>query len=235
MLYDSIIPIGSNCRVAEALRDLNLRQHALPIDWTLSSGQAVLNLFKNDFEHFFDRESCQDMSFLSKSGKTCPWLLNTRYQISFIHEKEWSTDRVNTYTKRINALKSSLDLERVLLVRWDMKAPYHNDHNHVAHEKRDKEHYHQEDSLEYLYQLKDLCNKTYQGTIDLLILHADSLSNEDKRSDVFYYHIDANKAQKKGKAWDHIAIRKALKKLTLEVRNNPHKQSFLDKIKSWTY
>lgn len=235
MIYDSIIPIGANCRVAEALRDLNLRQQALPIDWTLSSGQAVLKLFQNDFENFFEREHCQKMSFISKSGKTCPWLLNEQHQISFIHEKQWTTERLLTYTKRIQALKESLNQEHVLLVRWDMKAPYHNDHNHVAHEQRDKEYFQHDDSLEALYLLKDHCNEKYQGTVDLLVLHADNILDKDKRADVYYHFIDAEKAQKKGKAWDHIAIRKALKKLAIQVRNNPNKQSFFSKLKAWTY
>lgn len=235
MLYDTIIPIGANCRVAEALRDLNLRQQALPIDWTLSSAQAVLKLFKSDFKYFFERKHCQNMSFTSTSGKICPWLLNSHYQISFIHEKEWSSERATTYAKRVSALKNSLNQERVLLVRWDMKAPYHNDHNHVAHEQRDKEYFEQEDSLEYLYQLKEHCNNKYQGTVDLLILHADNIADNNKRSDVYYHFIDAKKAQKKGKAWDHIAIRKALKTLAIKVCNNSNKQSLFNKIKSWTY
>jgi hypothetical protein len=76
MLYDTIIPIGANCRLAQALRDLNLRTKALPIDWTLSSSQAVLKLFENDFEGFFSRANCKEMSFISKSGKFCPWVFN---------------------------------------------------------------------------------------------------------------------------------------------------------------
>jgi hypothetical protein len=208
MLYDTIIPIGANCRLAQALRDLNLRTKALPIDWTLSSSQAVLKLFENDFEGFFSRANCKEMSFISKSGKFCPWVFNHEYQISFIHDKDWSETRLLTYNTRISALKEALNQEKVLLIRWDMKAPFHNDHNHREHEKRDVEYFGQQDSLESIYQIKDLCNEKYNSTIDLLILHADEIEESSKRADVLYHQIDANKAKKEAKYGSSLQLKK---------------------------
>ncbi|WP_440874448.1 DUF1796 family putative cysteine peptidase [Thalassotalea sp. PLHSN55] len=235
MQYDSIIPIGANCRVAQALRDLNLRQQALPVDWVLSSAQALLQLIKNDFNHFFEQKYCQGMSFFSTKGKKCTCVLNHFYQISFIHDKAWHHERFLTYNKRIQAFKDTINQDKVLLIRWDMKAPFHNDHNHIEHEQRDKEYFQQSDSLENLYQLKDICNQKYKGDVDLLILHADKIAEEDKRPDVFYHFIDVTKVKQQTRAWDRIAIRKALKSLKLTLKNNNNKISYFQKLKIWMY
>lgn len=239
MKYNTIIPIGANCRVAQALRDLNLRQEALPLDWTLNSAQAVLALFNNNFINFFSSSSCQNEISFTQKGKESPWVLNTQYQIGLMHEHHWSEERVATYQKRVIALQQSLNADKVLLIRWDMKAPFHNDHTHEEHEKRDASFYKQQDSISHCYALKDLCNEKYSGKVDLLVFHADEINEQDKRPDVFYHFIDFEKAKTKGKAkeWDRTAIKNALieRKITLStpLPKPLRKTSIVDKLLSF--
>lgn len=238
MKYDAIIPIGANCRVAQALRDLNLRQEAYPLDWTLSSAQSVFELFQHNFSRFFDESACQNMISKSQKGKDYPWVLNSHYQIGFMHEASWSGARKATYAKRFEALTRQLNSNSALLIRWDMKAPYHNDPTHVVHEERDKDHFKQADSLDSCYQLKDFCNEHYKANVDLLVLHCDEIPEAEKRSDVFYHLIDFATAQHLGKAkeWDRTAIKHALTSLNLALTTPMAKpasflQRFITKVK----
>ncbi len=48
------IPIGTNCTIANFLRDKKFREHAFPFDWNLSSLESVYNVLFNDFEGFLD-------------------------------------------------------------------------------------------------------------------------------------------------------------------------------------
>lgn len=48
-----IVPLGTDCFPAHALRDLGLRFLAFPFDWGITPASAVLNAFKDDFAHFF--------------------------------------------------------------------------------------------------------------------------------------------------------------------------------------
>ena len=235
MKYDTIIPIGANCRVAQALRDLDLRQEALPLDWTLNSAQAVLAVFKNDFNDFFSLSNCQNKISFTQKGKESPWVLNTQYQIGLMHEHHWSQERVATYQKRISALQQSLNADKVLLIRWDMKAPFHNDHTHEEHEKIDADFFNQQDSITHCYELKDFCNNKYQGNIDLLIFHADEIKEQDKRPDVFYHFIDFESAKIKGKAkeWDRTVIKEALVERKVQLNNPMIKPSTFDKFKNF--
>ena len=47
--YSHIIPIGSNCRIAEALQEQGLRKSSMPFDWMLSNMKAINDIFENDF------------------------------------------------------------------------------------------------------------------------------------------------------------------------------------------
>jgi hypothetical protein len=73
-----------------------------------------------------------------------------------MHEHNWSEERALTYQKRIAALHKSLGNDKVLLIRWDIKAPYHNDHTHIEHKKRDAEYFRCQDAISHCYELKDL-------------------------------------------------------------------------------
>ena len=46
------LTIGSGCSPAAALRDLKLREFALPFDWVVSNINTVQKCFETNFEHF---------------------------------------------------------------------------------------------------------------------------------------------------------------------------------------
>jgi hypothetical protein len=46
------LTVGNGCSPAAALRELNLREFALPFDWIQSNVNALQNCFETNFEHF---------------------------------------------------------------------------------------------------------------------------------------------------------------------------------------
>jgi hypothetical protein len=48
----NFLTVGDGCSPADALRNLNLREFALPFDWILSNVNALQNCFETNFEHF---------------------------------------------------------------------------------------------------------------------------------------------------------------------------------------
>ena len=182
--------------------------------------------------NFFSFSSCQEKVSPSQKGKDYPWVFNQQYHIGFMHEARWSQERLTTYKKRITTLMQSLNNDRVLLIRWDMKAPFHNDPTHAEHEQRDRKHFNQTDSISNIYAIKDFCNDNFSGQVDLLIFHADKIKSQNKRPDVLYHYIDFDIAKIKGKAkeWDRTAIKEALLERNIELKTPPHKSSLLNKI-----
>ncbi len=48
------IPIGTNCLVANFLKQRNLRKHAFPFDWNCTSISSFCDIISNDFDGFLD-------------------------------------------------------------------------------------------------------------------------------------------------------------------------------------
>ena len=137
-----------------------------------------------------------------------------------MHEHNWSEERSLTDQKHSALHHKSLGNDKFLLIRWDMKAPYHNDHAHIEHEKKMSSTLSVkcQDPIYHCYELKDLCNAAYSGDLDLLFLHTDEIKEHDKRPDVIYHYIDfaTAKAQDKMEEWDLTAIKKIL--ITLDIQ-----------------
>ena len=220
MEYDVFVSIGANCRVTEALRDSELRLGAFPLDWTLNSAQCVLSLYQSGFNNFFDESACIPTTYSWETNRSFTYVLNTEHFLNITHETSWTVERENTYEKRVQSLKEHMNQERVLLIRWDMKSPFHNDPIHANHEICDAEFYEAKDSLDKLYELADFCNNTYEGQTDLLIIHADEILESKKRDGVFYYKISMDRPDniESHITWDHYQIKFALQKMKARLR-----------------
>jgi hypothetical protein len=48
----NVLTLGYDCSPAAALRNLNMREFALPFDWVVSSVQALSACIRDNFEHF---------------------------------------------------------------------------------------------------------------------------------------------------------------------------------------
>ncbi|MCX5921919.1 MAG: DUF1796 family putative cysteine peptidase [Candidatus Dependentiae bacterium] len=57
VLAYKIIPIGTHCSAAAAIKGLNLRQVSLPLDWIVSSFAGLYQAFNDDFAHFLEKSS----------------------------------------------------------------------------------------------------------------------------------------------------------------------------------
>lgn len=73
-----LIPIGSHCTVALALRNSNIRTRAFPFDWMFSSLDRITNTIEDDFNSFLD----PDFLHLSKDRKR---IIN-KYGLEFVHD-----------------------------------------------------------------------------------------------------------------------------------------------------
>jgi hypothetical protein len=205
--YEHIIPIGSNCRIGMALRDLNLRKLAFPLDWTLTSSKSVYESFKNNFENFMDQESCIEQNL--KHLIDFQHVLNVRYDVNITHEPQISPEAILKYRRKVDNLHSALSTsKRILLIR-NMLDEGMSDvlHMDIALKERlqGRTHY----DLEWIYKTKDLINERYLNLkVDLLVIYFNKDSISETRLDVEYRTSNIPKI---GKEWDRYACIDVLK------------------------
>jgi hypothetical protein len=115
--YDHIIPIGSNCRIAIALRKHKLRNEAMPLDWMLSTMNAVNSLFDDDFKDFTNPDMCKTMTHnLGKSSHV--YVLNEKYNLNITHEKIMDSKCIDKYNRRVGRMYDILNGNgKVLFIR----------------------------------------------------------------------------------------------------------------------
>lgn len=96
----NIIPIGIDCGVADALKKLNIRQHALPFDWNVSYS-GISDIIRNDFKDFIPTKRFG----IQNNGIYCS--VYNKYNTLFIHE-DWMKDKIKEqekYQRRINRFR----------------------------------------------------------------------------------------------------------------------------------
>ena len=79
--YDYIIPVGSNCKIGSALRDVNLRKHSFPLDWGFMSSKSVYDAISDNLEELIN-------PVFSTFGECDRWgypFFNKKYKIQFCH------------------------------------------------------------------------------------------------------------------------------------------------------
>ena len=83
-----IFPLGYNCDCATFLRNKGLRRYALPFDWlTGATIQTRINLLKNKFEGFLEKENLQPIATTQNSPrKGTKHYLDTNTGFKFFHD-----------------------------------------------------------------------------------------------------------------------------------------------------
>ena len=109
--YDFIIPIGSNCRIGMALRDLGLRKAAFPLDWTLTTSRSIYECFLNDFEDFLSPNSCKEQNL--KHIVDFKHIINYKYNVNITHEPSLSIEAIDKYKRKTLKLYNVLSLSLI--------------------------------------------------------------------------------------------------------------------------
>lgn len=124
-----IIPVGSHCHVASALRTIGVRKCSYPFDWITIKGNYVkgicrllTTIINSDVESFctsfFNRE-CNTIKILPYNRQL--FFRNDEYDIEFPHDN--LDDIVEKYQRRFQRLKDHiLSQENLVLVcafRWE--------------------------------------------------------------------------------------------------------------------
>jgi hypothetical protein len=171
--YNFYVPIGSNCRIAQALTDVGLRTMSFPLDWTLTSTKAIHDVFENRFEDYIFHESCQTQVI-----NGYPHILNTRYNVNITHDQHIDVPTTSKYNKRISRLHEILASgEKVLLIR------HYADGLHLQHDIIHS-HYNSEimskgedpNDIGWLINLRSMLSQRHADThFDILVLHHEPL------------------------------------------------------------
>jgi hypothetical protein len=126
--YTHIIPIGSNCRVSIATREIGLRDSSMPLDWCLSSMKCVNLLFTDGFKDITNHECCSKETFTLPSGNKHDYILNTKYNLNITHEDVIGESFINKYNRRVMRMHEILDdkSSNVLFVRNSLDGIIHD-------------------------------------------------------------------------------------------------------------
>ena len=173
--YDYIIPIGSNCRITNALKKNGLRKHSFPVDWTLTTMKCINGLFENDFEDFFNEESCKKASFTFLDKHTHNYVLNEKYNLFMVHESSVNNMTVEKYKGRINRLLEILNnpQNNILFVRNNLDGIILDGlHRHLLDREKD---YFDFDAA-HIEEFNSIIKRKYDFNYDILVInHKDSL------------------------------------------------------------
>tara|TARA_R110000824_G_scaffold46692_3_gene133809 strand:+ start:8053 stop:8703 length:651 start_codon:yes stop_codon:yes gene_type:complete len=206
--YDFIIPIGSNCRIGMALRDIGLRKIAFPLDWTLTTSRSIYECFLNDFEDFLSPNSCKEQNL--KHIVNFKHITNYKYNVNITHEPLLSKEAIDKYKRKTLNLNNVLSKSnKILLIRNMLDCKILDVlHNDIAakEEKEGFKHY----DLTWIYKTKDLLTNKYPNLeVDLLVIYynVENIRN-NIRDDVYYRTSNYPKI---GKEWDRFACAEILK------------------------
>jgi hypothetical protein len=200
--YDHVIPIGSNCRIGMALRDLGIRKIAFPLDWTLTTSESVYKCFEDNFQNFLNHDSCIEQNL--KQIVNLPHIQNKRYNVNITHESVINDTSIEKYNRKVQNLNKALYTSKsILLVRNMLDCEIADDlHKSIAtiESERGTSHF----DLQWIYKTKDLIQSRHTNlNVDLLVIYFDEKNIiPNKRQDVFY---ETSNVPKVGNEWDRYA------------------------------
>jgi len=84
------VSLGSYCIPSGMLRSCGLRKAAFPLDWNISmNGEKLIEMLQDGFSHFLDNQYLVPFGWAT--------LLNTYYELEFVHDGSWDGDNPSTY------------------------------------------------------------------------------------------------------------------------------------------
>jgi hypothetical protein len=108
--FDAVLTLGENCRIAEAMRDLDLRRESLPLDWCNGCPHSAYLAIADEFAKHFEP---------SRLRVEEPRVyLNEDYAVQFTHESDDLEAEAEKYRRRSRRFVETLRStdRRVLLL-----------------------------------------------------------------------------------------------------------------------
>ena len=92
--YDALIPLGGDCQLAWQMRINGLRQQALPLDWSITSPEALMKVLDNKFHDYLNSDNLEYVE-----NGTEKYILEKKYGVSFVHEFKREKNFLDTYAE----------------------------------------------------------------------------------------------------------------------------------------
>jgi hypothetical protein len=209
--YDNIIPIGSNCRVGLAMKELGIRKMSLPFDWMLTTMKSINEIIKNDFEDFYNEDVCTIENFKMKNGYH-QYVLNRKYNLNITHENSFKKQSLQKYERRINRFYEIINKKdnKVLFVRNLLDGIIY-DELHSYYLKTEKNY--SDFDVKHIINFNNIIrNKFPNLNFDILVInHTNPLKFFEKN----IYNITSSITQNEP-LWDQKACKEALKNINLK-------------------
>lgn len=174
------VPIGTNCRVATALRDLELREMSLPFDWVPSASGVVLDCLKTRFEKYcvfgggIEVAGVNDHLLWHQKGVPKEHL--NHYGCAFNHFKDLSPEElVSKFKERCNRFLNLI--ERCKNGEIDLVFVYANEYDVYFKNFRDVT----DRDYEYVKQIEKVLVEQYElKNFKILSLNIDTIRKNTK-------------------------------------------------------
>ena len=114
--YDALIPLGGDCQLTHQMRVNGLRQYALPLDWSITSPEALIKVLDNKFHDYLNKDN---LEFVENGNES--YIKEKLYGINFIHEFKREKNFLDGY----DTVKEKCDrrIERFFQVIEESKNP----------------------------------------------------------------------------------------------------------------
>ena len=161
--YDYHFSIGSNCRVSNALRKLNLRKTSTPFDWGFFTPDSFYRCYIDKFNNLINFTS----SMLQPSYSWAKHFLPT-YRIQFAHGASDQVEKVRERSQRLYNILSDTG-NKVLLIYNHMlpfliRDSHHRSYINFLHRE---EKYRNSLNIQNLSKLQEIL----PSNVDVLIVH----------------------------------------------------------------
>jgi len=209
--YNYHFSIGSNCRVATSLIELNLRKFSTNFDWGFFTPKSFYLAYIDNFQELINFSHNK----LSQSENTYQHIIDNwiskynfkPYMFRFAHRSHKNEDTVR---RRAIRLKDTIENgnNKILFIYNHIPIHLMSDRAHKKwSNKLLKEEGEDIFDLKYLQLLKDVL----PDNVDLLLLHYEELNMKFKN--VYCQFINYEESEVKHKDWDQQLIIKHIKSL----------------------
>lgn len=118
--FDALIPLGGDCQLAHQMRVNGLRKYALPLDWSISSPEALIKILDNKFHNYLNKENLEFVENFTENRNES-YIKEKLYGINFVHEFKREKNFLDGY----DTVKEKCDrrIERFFQVIEESKNP----------------------------------------------------------------------------------------------------------------
>lgn len=110
MIYDTIIPFGTSCIVADVLTELRLRKCSYPFDWIGGGDMKTrAQLLINNFNDWFNQDDFIEIPFINDTQRIYKDYLNVKTNMTFRHHFTKNKSDKDEFLKEYIKLKEKYE------------------------------------------------------------------------------------------------------------------------------